>query len=528
MATLTFTDTRGRRLQVSEKLGQGGEGAVYRSGQHALKIYHTLPDLPKQQKLKAMAELAQRHPTLTLVSTWPVDVALHGRAVHGVVMPLVSGALPLHELATPASRKRLFPHADLKFVLQVSVNLARAVEALHDAGQVIGDFNPNNILVDQRGQTMLVDTDSFHITAPDGRTYPCLVGMPEYLPPERHGAQLGRFTRQDDVFTLLIHVYMLLYGGWHPFSGRWSTPAPPTLDQAVARRAFPHSRIRPTPELKPPPGAMGLDLLTDTLADLMDRTFTSTFRPGVQDVRAAVTAMMDALTTDGCGHPHVAGRPCGTCLREQRRSSAVMVTVPGTPGWAVQAIETLPEKLSALPRAPLRPPPVQPGTRPGRALAALANNATDRTKVTVIGALQLSAIAAYPLTNWPDMLMPGPDTAPLLSGALVALLAAAHATAFLLRPSRNSPSYIGQVITERINALIQQAEQLERQARTLHNTARQIRSKTAPAAMHQLNPSRTGELRTLHAQATALNEQMRQVQAAYATQKQALDSLKED
>lgn len=139
-------------------------------------------------------------------------------------------------------RKGLFSKLDLnvmysdKYVcalsekITIGMNLCAAINAVHNAGQVCGDLNPQNIGVDpQSARVTLVDTDSYHITDKNNsRVYRCEVGLPEYLPREiqekmKNGqtlssASLPTFTQATDLFALAVHIFALLMNGCHPFA----------------------------------------------------------------------------------------------------------------------------------------------------------------------------------------------------------------------------------------------------------------------------------------------------------------------
>ena len=61
--------------------------------------------------------------------------------------------------------------------------MAWAAEAIHDAGHVICDFHPANILVAPSTLLTIIDTDSFQFTTP-ARIFHCGCGRPVYLTPE--------------------------------------------------------------------------------------------------------------------------------------------------------------------------------------------------------------------------------------------------------------------------------------------------------------------------------------------------------
>ena len=68
----------------------------------------------------------------------------------------------------------------------MALNIARVFAHIHDTGCVIGDINQRSILVSPTATVAFIDADSFQIC--DGpQRYLCVVGVPEYTPPELQG-----------------------------------------------------------------------------------------------------------------------------------------------------------------------------------------------------------------------------------------------------------------------------------------------------------------------------------------------------
>ena len=498
------------------KLGQGGEGSVYQVGSDALKLYHDPLPPEKQDKLRVMTDLARRHPHLTQVSSWPHDLALDGAQVRGVLMPLISGAQPLHELTTPISRRRLFPHADLPFLVQVAAHLAQATHAIHAAGQVIGDFNPNNVLVHQDGRVTLVDTDSFQITS-GARVFPCHVGMPEYMSPAHQAGAAP--TPESDVFALLIHTFALLYGGWHPFTGRWQA-ADLTLAEAIAARAFPYAP-QPSRPVQPPPGQDDLSILTPRLADVFVEAFAEARVPSALNVLNLLRSLEDQLTTDHCGHPHVRGQTCPSCARAEREAHARTLAPSGSLAWAAQSLEQLQRTLDVLPDfTPLTLPPVLPRTALGRATArlsgrpALARFLPGAAPVLILGGGLLGG-------GGQDLLsLPSQETLTGAAAALLLVTLTGAAYQWLTRPDTSHHSYVARQAYDATN---ERLRHLKRQ----HDAAQALlrRAERDTHAVPQAQRYRVGQhqalARTLHRDATLIQKDLdttlRQVNAMLAT-----------
>ena len=174
-------------ITLGEKIGVGGEGAVYHIQEQAdlvAKIYHEIPSAEKAAKLIALTPLGSER--LFKMSAWPVDV-LRDRPdgnVIGFVMKKIGQAEEVHTLHSPKSRLKKFPEASWAFLLHVATNIARALATMHEHGFIVGDVNPKNILVTRQATVYLLDCDSFQFSS-DGKTYRCEGGFPEYTPPSQ-------------------------------------------------------------------------------------------------------------------------------------------------------------------------------------------------------------------------------------------------------------------------------------------------------------------------------------------------------
>lgn len=229
--TKVYTGTKNSNYTIIEPpIGKGGEGSIYRikdKSNLVLKVFNPAKrDETRHRKLLAMIK-SPLSPHAMKQVTWPVDVVYENGAFIGYVMPLLKQAEKLNVMY---SDKYI---CTLSERIIIAKNLCAAIDAVHQAGQVCGDLNPENINVDPKtGNVTLVDTDSYHITDPKNTDtkYRCEVGRPEYLAKElqdklqnNKGADLRTlplptFTRETDLFALAVHIFALLMNGCHPFA----------------------------------------------------------------------------------------------------------------------------------------------------------------------------------------------------------------------------------------------------------------------------------------------------------------------
>jgi DNA-binding helix-hairpin-helix protein with protein kinase domain len=130
------------------------------------------------------------------------------------------------------------------------------------------------VLVSQDATVALIDADSFEFTI-NGRSYPCVVGVPDFTPPELHGIDLSTVTRTKahDHFGLAVAIFQLLAMGKHPYAGVFAGKDL-TMSEAIAqnRFAFSLSRFAET-RTTPPPGSISLKDLPAPIAQAFEAAF---------------------------------------------------------------------------------------------------------------------------------------------------------------------------------------------------------------------------------------------------------------
>jgi DNA-binding helix-hairpin-helix protein with protein kinase domain len=265
----------GIKVTLGKRIGQGGEGDVYslnHSAQLALKLY-TLKDLgDREDKIKAMVAAGLSKSVAAIA--FPVAIAtVENNKFAGFVMPFVAGHKPIHQLYSPAPRKRYFPKADYRFLIRTALNVSKAIEAVHKQNCVIGDVNHSGILISDKATAVLIDADSFQFVHA-GKTFLCKVGVPEYTPPELQGKKLSKIVRtpNNDAFALAVLVFQILFMGRHPFAGTY-TKGEMSLETAIAEYRFAYSKQRQT-DMQQPPGTVGLEDLPDGLSKLFEQAFS--------------------------------------------------------------------------------------------------------------------------------------------------------------------------------------------------------------------------------------------------------------
>lgn len=261
---------------LGKRIGRGGEGDVHLiDGQsdRAVKVYKEGLRASREPKVRAMVTAKVAASTDLVAFPDQIVTDTKGRFL-GFAMRLVTGYMPFHELYSPKSRKLNFPKADYRFLIRVALNVARAVGKVHQSGCVIGDFNHSGVLVSQDATVALIDADSFQFTL-DGTAYPCIVGVPDFTPPELHGSNLSTVTRTvaHDHFGLAVALFHLLAMGKHPYAGRFAG-GDLTMSEAIAQNRFAFSLARSSEtRTTAPPASISLKDFPTSVASAFDAAF---------------------------------------------------------------------------------------------------------------------------------------------------------------------------------------------------------------------------------------------------------------
>lgn len=219
--------------ELDSLLSQGGEGLIYtikKKPEVLAKIYKPQWGMDFERrnmardKILAMLDM-HFNPKYDggVYVTWPEDALFDSAGLFvGFIMPKLRDMKSITWGMRPADRKSLWPNGyRWSYSVAIAYNLAQTIEVLHRAGIVVGDMNPNNILIDAKGNITLIDADSFEITS-TGEIYKCCVGFAEMLPPELQGRDLTiptvRFSKETDCFSLAILIFQILCNNCHPFA----------------------------------------------------------------------------------------------------------------------------------------------------------------------------------------------------------------------------------------------------------------------------------------------------------------------
>jgi hypothetical protein len=194
------------KLTDKNYVGEGGEAVVYRSGKHAIKIYH---DVARMLPLKKIEELKKITADNVLA---PQDVVYDTKAKYacGYVMEFVDDTTPLCRLFTKAFKKKNnISHQD---IVELVNNIQTTIMEVHNSECLIVDLNEMNILVDDNFiDPIFIDVDSYGT-----KSFPASAIMESIRDRQ---VKNNQFTRMSDWFSFAVIAFQL-YIGIHPYKGK--------------------------------------------------------------------------------------------------------------------------------------------------------------------------------------------------------------------------------------------------------------------------------------------------------------------
>lgn len=213
----TVIGSKSGPLLLVEKLAAGGEGSVYRTSKEEVvcKVYHQdCLTIGRQEKLQLMLS---RDVQIDGVC-WPTELVTNtdGQFV-GFLMPKVSGKMLRTSVFAKVLLAKHFPDWTRIELTELAITMLKTIRELHYIGVLVGDVNPQNILVRDERHIAIVDADSFQVEG-----YACPVGTDTFTPPNRQGSNFGEFLRShdDELFAVATLLFETLFPGKAPYSSQ--------------------------------------------------------------------------------------------------------------------------------------------------------------------------------------------------------------------------------------------------------------------------------------------------------------------
>ncbi|WP_083931318.1 helix-hairpin-helix domain-containing protein [Kaistia granuli] len=376
-----IVDSKGRTVALGREIGRGGEGSVFEiksDDRCVAKIYHQPLNSDKADKIRLMASL--RNDKISALSAWPLELLLRrsGEPI-GLLMPKIVGRKDIHHLYSPKSRRADFQRADWRFLVRAAANTARAFAAVHEAGCVIGDVNHGGVLVAQDATVKLIDCDSFQVIS-NGRKFLCEVGVETFTSPELQDRPFKGIVRTSnhDNFGLAVMVFLLLFMGRHPFSGRYLGAGDMPIPKAIEQFRFAYGVRRTDLNMERPPGTPPLSIAGDDVSILFELAFSKQMvaggRPDAKEWIAALESLEQRLKQCGKSPSHWHHKDLAVCPWCQMEAATGVplfpVVVHGSAGTLFD-LDLLWKQLEAIPH---------PGTAPE--FGAITTDASREAKDT--------------------------------------------------------------------------------------------------------------------------------------------------
>jgi serine/threonine protein kinase/formylglycine-generating enzyme required for sulfatase activity len=264
------------RYRIVRVLGQGAMGTVYLAEdtqlkrQVALKTPHFEQD-PTGELLERLYREARAAANLRHPNICPVYDVGEIEGTHYISMAYIEG----HPLSAFVRSHKQQPERQILIVVR---KLAQGLQEAHEQKIVHRDLKPANIMVDKRGEPLIMDFGLARYTRPDEDVRlthsGTLVGTPAYMSPEQVDGNSANIGASTDQYSLGVILYELLTGQL-PFRGSMMA----VLGQIVTKEAPAPSQSR-----------AGLDPRIDALCQKM-------MAKNPADRYASLTAVADEMAT---------------------------------------------------------------------------------------------------------------------------------------------------------------------------------------------------------------------------------------
>ena len=256
--TIVIDNTK-YKVEDDNFINSGGEAAVYKINNQAVKLYHKSTK-DRNEKIKKLVESGINFPS-TVCAPKKLVYSLQGQII-GFAMNLLTGQNEVVYKLSTRKERSVKPFVNSKFITETLINGYQTIVQCHPH-LIIGDNNDLNVLYNEKSVMTYIDADSFQFDK-----YPCIVGTVDFLPPELYNLDLTKkcyYKTEHDWyswFCMFIRSLLMV----HPYGGTCQgyNDIPKRATDKIT--CFDSGVIRPKVSLSP-------DILNNEIKSLFDRMF---------------------------------------------------------------------------------------------------------------------------------------------------------------------------------------------------------------------------------------------------------------
>ncbi|MFW5980945.1 MAG: protein kinase domain-containing protein [bacterium] len=223
-------DEEGHRHQLTGKLGQGGQGAVYKTSDKNVVVKVVVDELGRIVKDRQLYRSFKSEIDEIRILNLPDDIHIATPVLmlkepyNGYIMQLLSGMVPIKKLMIPSLSEKMnlaefyIKTGGVRRRLKLLYKIARILLRLHSLPVVYGDISPENIFVSSdvsADEVWFIDADNMRYTM----DFSNIIYTPGYGAPEIVKGISGNNTLTDSYsFALLAFELLAVLS---PFDGEY-------------------------------------------------------------------------------------------------------------------------------------------------------------------------------------------------------------------------------------------------------------------------------------------------------------------